>query len=87
LEGKVAVPVYKTEIMTVGIRRADKATPLYSQKLAVTSPTSCGHSVVIVRSRTQAMEFVLYLYSFNTFVPANNLRLLILPRKVLVLAG
>jgi hypothetical protein len=31
---------------------------LYPQKLAITSPTSGGHSVGIVRSRTQAMEFV-----------------------------
>jgi hypothetical protein len=42
-----------------GIRCADYATPLYSQKLALTSPTSCGLSVGIVRSRTQATEFKL----------------------------
>jgi hypothetical protein len=30
---------------------------LYSQKLALTSPTSDGRSVGIVRSRTQATEF------------------------------
>jgi hypothetical protein len=32
---------------------------LYPQKLAMTSPTSGGRSVGIVRSRTQTMEFVL----------------------------
>jgi hypothetical protein len=32
-------------------------TPLYPQKLALTSPTGGGRSVGIVRSRTQAMEF------------------------------
>jgi hypothetical protein len=32
--------------------------PLYPQKLALTSPTSGGRSVDIVRSRTQATEFV-----------------------------
>jgi hypothetical protein len=32
-------------------------TPLYPQKLALTSPTSGGRSVGIVRSRTQATEF------------------------------
>jgi hypothetical protein len=32
---------------------------LYPQKLATTSPRSCGRSVGIVRSRTQTMEFVL----------------------------
>jgi hypothetical protein len=30
---------------------------LYQHKLALTSPTSCGHSVDIVRWRTQATEF------------------------------
>jgi hypothetical protein len=30
---------------------------LYPQKLAVTSPTSGGLSVDIIRSRTQVMEF------------------------------
>jgi hypothetical protein len=33
---------------------------LYPQKLAVTSPTRGGHSVGIVRSRTQATEFSFY---------------------------
>jgi hypothetical protein len=31
---------------------------LYPQKLELTSPTSCGLSVFIVRSRTQATEFI-----------------------------
>jgi hypothetical protein len=35
---------------------------LYPQKLALTSPTSCGRSVSIVRSRTHATEFSLVLY-------------------------
>ena len=33
-------------------------TPLYPQKLALTSPTGGGRSVGIVRSRTKATEFV-----------------------------
>jgi hypothetical protein len=37
---------------------------LYPQKLALTSPTSGGRSVRIVRSRTQATEFVLILRSY-----------------------
>jgi hypothetical protein len=32
-------------------------TPLYPQKLALTSPTGGGRSVGIVRSRTKATEF------------------------------
>jgi len=32
-------------------------TPLYPQKLALTSPTGGGRSVVIVRPRTKATEF------------------------------
>jgi hypothetical protein len=40
----------------VGIRRADHATPLYLQKLALTSPTRGGRSVGIVSSQSKAME-------------------------------
>ena len=40
----------------MGIRCADHVTPLYPQKLALTSPTGGGRSVVIVRSRTKATE-------------------------------
>jgi hypothetical protein len=45
--------VSKTEIMTVGIRRADHATPRHPQKLELTSLTSGGRSVGIVRSQTE----------------------------------
>jgi len=41
----------------VGTRYADHVTPLYPQKLALTSPTGGGHSVGTVRSRTKAAEF------------------------------
>jgi hypothetical protein len=41
----------------VGIRCADHVTPLYPQKLALTSPNGGGRSVGIVRSRNKAMEF------------------------------
>ena len=44
----------------MGIRCADHVTPLYPQKLALTSPTGGGRSVGIVRSRTKATEFSLY---------------------------
>ena len=43
----------------MGIRCADHVTPLYPQKLALTSPTVGGRSVGIVRSRTKATEFSL----------------------------
>ena len=43
----------------MGIRCANHVTPLYLQKLAVTSPTGGGRSVGIVRSRTKASEFSL----------------------------
>ena len=51
----------------MGIRCADHVTPLYPQKLALTSPTGGGRSVGIVRSRTKAMEFssIVYATSFN----------------------
>jgi len=41
----------------VGTRCADHVTPLYPQKLALTSPTGGGRSVGIVRTRTKATEF------------------------------
>ena len=43
----------------MGIRCADHVTPLYPQKLALTSPTGGGRSVGIVRVRTKATEFSL----------------------------
>jgi len=42
----------------VGTRCANHVTPLYPQKLALTSPTGGGRSVGMVRSRTKAMEYV-----------------------------
>jgi hypothetical protein len=49
---KVAAPVYKTDNTAVGIRHADHVAPSIRKKLALTSPTSGGRSVGIVRSRT-----------------------------------
>jgi len=40
----------------VGTRCADHVTPLYPQKLALTSPTGGGRPVGIVRVRTKATE-------------------------------
>ena len=48
--------------MAVGIRCADHVTPLYPQKLALTSPTGGGRSVGIVRSLTKATEL---LFSYH----------------------
>jgi len=42
----------------VGTRCADHVTPLYPQKLALTSPTGGGRSVGIVRVWTKATELV-----------------------------
>jgi hypothetical protein len=47
----------KERLTAAGIRCADHVTPLYPQKLALTSPTGGGCSVGIVRSRTKATEF------------------------------
>jgi hypothetical protein len=41
---------------------------LYPQTLALTSPTSGGRSVGIVRSRTQATEFVIFVRVFSCVV-------------------
>jgi len=42
-------------------------TPLYPQKLALTSPTGGGRSVGIVHSRTKATEFMGSYVSFVDF--------------------
>ena len=47
----------KQRLTAVGTRCADHMTPLYPQKLALTSPTGGGRSFGIVRVRTKAMEF------------------------------
>jgi hypothetical protein len=57
LDRKVAAPAYKTENTAVEIRHADHVAPSIRKTLAITSPTSGGRSVGIVRSRTQTMEF------------------------------
>jgi hypothetical protein len=59
LDRKVAAPVYKTENTAVGIRHANHVTPSIRKNLAISSPTSGGRSVRIVRSRTQATGFCL----------------------------
>ena len=49
----------------MGIRCANHVTPLYPQKLALTSPTGGGRSVGMVRSRTKATEFIyIYIYIY-----------------------
>jgi hypothetical protein len=48
----------KPRLRPQGIRRTDHATSLYPQELALTSPTSGGRSIGIVRSGTKTMEFV-----------------------------
>jgi len=50
----------------VGTRCADHVTPLYPQKLALTSPTGGGRSVGIIRVRTKATEFLYKYYPVST---------------------
>ena len=47
----------KQRLTAVGTRCADHVTPLYPQKLALTSPNGGGRSVAIVRVRTKATEY------------------------------
>ena len=47
----------KQRLTAVGTRGAEHVTPLYPQKLALTSPTGGGRSVGIVGVRTKATEF------------------------------
>jgi len=55
----------KQRLTAVGTRCAGHVTPLYPQKLALTSPTGGGRSVGIVRVRTKATEFSLVLVIFH----------------------
>jgi hypothetical protein len=48
------------------MRRTDHATPLYPQKLALTSLTSGGRSVGIVRPRTKATELFVIVLCCNS---------------------
>jgi hypothetical protein len=61
LKEKVAAPDWKTENTALEIRHADYTTPFYPQKLALTSPTSDGRLVGIVRSRTKPTELILFI--------------------------
>jgi len=49
----------KQRLTAVGTRCADHVTPLYPQKLTLSSPTGGGRSVGIVHVRTKATEFSL----------------------------
>ena len=64
----------KQSLTAVGTRCADHATPLYPQKLALTSPTGGGRSVGIVRSRTKATEFFLVFLCLSPSVIPYHLR-------------
>jgi hypothetical protein len=68
LEETVAAPVKKTENTTGGIRCADHATSSIRKMLALTSPTSGGRSVGIVRSRTKATKLLLVIYFINDII-------------------
>jgi len=57
----------KQRLTAVGNRCAEHVTPLYPQKLALTSPTGGGRSVGIVRVRTKATEFSLVYYDSKIF--------------------
>jgi len=57
----------KQRLTAVGTRCADHVTPLYPQKLALTSPTGGGRSVGIVRVRTKATEFNIIVPSAPRF--------------------
>ena len=69
------VTTIKQRLTTVGTRCADHVTPLYQQKLALTSPTGGGRSVGIVRVRTKDTEFSLVFFRRVSYkiVPVNNL--------------
>jgi hypothetical protein len=64
----------------LGIHHADHVASLYPQKLALTSPTSGGHSVGIVRSWTQATEFVCFVCCGLSALGESDGRLSVFPK-------
>jgi hypothetical protein len=68
LEKKSSDSGLETELLPQEIRRADYATPLHPQKLALNSLTRGGRSVGIVRSRTQATERVIFIFSLPVHI-------------------
>jgi hypothetical protein len=58
LDRKISGSGLEIEITAVEISRVDYKTPLNSQKLALTSPTSGSRSIFIVCSRTKATELL-----------------------------
>jgi hypothetical protein len=76
LERTVAAPVYKTEINGRGDSLRWPRDTLYPQKLTLTSPTSGGRSVGIVRLRIKATEF-----SFITDIVGPTLNTLLSRRR------
>jgi hypothetical protein len=55
----------KSRLIAVGMRCIDHATLSNSQKLALTSLTSGGRSISIVRLRTEATEFSFLVSRYN----------------------
>jgi hypothetical protein len=66
LEEILAAPVQKGENTAIGIRHADHVAPSIRKRLALTSLTSDGRSVGIVRLRNEATEFFIEYYIFNS---------------------
>jgi hypothetical protein len=64
--------------MAVGIRHADHVAPSIRKKLAITSLTSGGRSVGIVRSRTQTMEFSFFLVAIYKIIKKEFTQLLVI---------
>jgi hypothetical protein len=67
-EERIAVPVQETENTAGGILHADHVTPSNPEKLALTSPTSGSRSVGIVRSLTEATEFVSFVCIYIQYI-------------------
>ena len=65
----------KQRLTAVGTRCADHVTPLYPQKLALTSPTGGGGSVGIVLVRTKATEFFFVDINCNFVVQLSTIRI------------
>jgi hypothetical protein len=80
-------PVQKTEINGRGNSLSWPRNTIYPQKLALTSPTSGGRSVGIVRLRTKATELSLVFHHYANILQSLVIFCAIEPNTVLSLSS
>jgi hypothetical protein len=77
-----------TRLAAVGARCADHATCFYPQKVALTSPTSGGRSIDIVRLRTKSHGVCLFVcFSYCNYLKTRGIVINLLLEYVYLLSS